>query len=421
MESRFVFLLLLIALTSYVHSAALNHDLIRRQRQALFHEDPEVKMTTEEIIEYHGYPFESYTVKTEDKYTLTVHRIPHSRNVNSTPTEGRPVVFLQHGFDGSSADWVLNLPNQAPAYVFADAGFDVWMGNFRGNRDSKNQDGWKNKHDYWQFSWDEMAQYDLPAMIDLALNVSKADKLFYIAHSLGSTTGFAKFSEDREFGKKIRKFYALGPIVTMKDAKGPLRYIAKFAGPIQWLTGLLGADEFSPNERFMQEMAKYVCGNMFTSLLCENVLFLIGGPDSKQLNSSRIPVYVSHSPGGTSTQNVIHFTQMIKTGQFQKYDYGSGAKNQQHYHLNKPPVYDVTKMQVPVVMYTGDLDWLADPEDVKRLIPNLRSLDHHVALQGFNHFDFIWGLRAPPLIYWPIIDDVRIAYHEDHPQESLPV
>ena len=62
------------------------------------------------------------------------------------------------------------------AFIFADAGFDVWMGNFRGNTYSGYKINSKlSKNRFWDFSWDEMALEDLPAMIDYALATSKVE------------------------------------------------------------------------------------------------------------------------------------------------------------------------------------------------------------------------------------------------------
>jgi len=52
-----------------------------------------------EMIRKAGYPAESHVIMTEDGYLLTLHRIPGGNN--SLP------VLLQHGFLGSSADWIV--------------------------------------------------------------------------------------------------------------------------------------------------------------------------------------------------------------------------------------------------------------------------------------------------------------------------
>ena len=44
---------------------------------------------------------------------------------------------------------------------------------------------------FWDFSWDEMAEYDLPAEIDYVLKTTGAQTLSYISHSQGTAQGFA--------------------------------------------------------------------------------------------------------------------------------------------------------------------------------------------------------------------------------------
>jgi lysosomal acid lipase/cholesteryl ester hydrolase len=293
------------------------------------------------------------------------------------------------------------------AFVLADAGYDVWIGNFRGNKYAKfHKTLSPAEHSFWQFSWDQMAHFDLPAMIDLALNVSKADNLYYVGFSLGTTTAFAKFSQDREFAKKIKKFYALAPMATVKHIKGPLALIAKFTGPLEWAAKLVGIDEFEPSPWLMDLFAKYFCGTPVSDLVCTNLLFLIGGPESKQLNTTRLPVYLSHSPSGTSTRTVVHMGQMVNSGKLQAYDYGKKG-NQENYHQDKPFEYDLTEMEVPVAIYSGGEDWLADPKDVQNLLPLLKTLTENTYLPDYNDFDFIWGLRAAAEIYFPIRNDIK--------------
>lgn len=122
-----------------------------------------------EIAIRHGYPAEAHTIKTDDGYLLTMHRIPCGRagcEIQGGRGRGQPV-FLQHGLLSSSADWLLSGPEKALAFILADAGYDVWLGNARGNTYSRKHVQLRNDEPaFWDFSWHEMAEYDVPAEID---------------------------------------------------------------------------------------------------------------------------------------------------------------------------------------------------------------------------------------------------------------
>ena len=81
---------------------------------------------------------------------------------------GRQPVLLLHGLMHSSEVWVVNGRSGSVGFALADAGFDVWLGNNRGNRySSKHQSKHVRSDEYWDFSVDDMARYDVPAMVDV--------------------------------------------------------------------------------------------------------------------------------------------------------------------------------------------------------------------------------------------------------------
>ncbi|KAL1485171.1 hypothetical protein MTO96_032136 [Rhipicephalus appendiculatus] len=121
--------------------------------------DPDVCTTIEALVRSKGYPFETHEVATEDGYLLQVHRIPHGRDGHCGGNEtGRPCcergpVFVMTGLLADSASMVLDFPKQSLGYVLADNGYDVWLGNVRGNTYGKKHKELDVKSKkFWNFS-----------------------------------------------------------------------------------------------------------------------------------------------------------------------------------------------------------------------------------------------------------------------------
>lgn len=364
-------------------------------------EDPEIHMNTTQLITSKGYPCQDYEVHTDDGYILDIQRIPYGRNHSKKVV--RPVVMLQHGLLSCSACWVENLVNESLGFILADAGFDVWLGNSRGNtygrRHEKLDPGQK---EFWKFSWDEMAKYDLPATVNKILEITGAKQIFYVGHSQGGGIAFAQLSRDPDFASKIKLFVPLAPAVFLDGLTGPLALLAPYSKDLDFLFSLFGDGEILPNDAIFHWLGKDVCTKKIPSYLCKNFLFLLCGFDEKEMNKTRVPVYVGQHPAGTSVQNLIHFAQMVNSGKFQMYDFGA-RENMKKYNQTEPPVYHPSNVTVPVALFSGTHDWLVVPNDVSRLLNVSRTIVFNKVIEGWEHLDFIWALDAPSQSYNDII------------------
>ncbi|KAM7434347.1 hypothetical protein ABFA07_015528 [Porites harrisoni] len=332
---------------------------------------PETDMNVTQIIRYNGYPAEEYSVVTDDGYIIYIQRIPSGRNQDPS-TGPKPVIFLQHGLLCSSSNWVINLPNEGFAFILADAGFDVWLGNVRGNTYGLRHVKYPvHSDEFWNFSWDEMASQDLPAMLNFVTNKTSQSSIYYAAHSQGTLMAFAEFSRNKELAKKVKKFFAMGPVATVGHMESPIKYLADAIHEIEILFDIFGVRDFLPSDAIIHWLAKHVCSDKDLETFCSDIIFIICGFDKKQLNETRLPIYYTHTPAGTSVRNMVHFAQMYKSKKFQMYDYGNSKENKKHYGQPTPPRYNASDMTVPVALYWAQNDWLADPTDVKALLPLL--------------------------------------------------
>ncbi|NWH40791.1 LIPM Lipase, partial [Chloropsis hardwickii] len=336
-----------------------------------------------QIICHRGYPSEEYEVLTRDGYYIRLNRIPHGREEPEN-SGAKPVVFLQHGMFGEGSTWVENLANNSLGFILADSGYDVWLANSRGT-------SWSRRHQhlsadqvaFWDFSFHEMAMYDLPAAIDFVLQKTGQKQLHYVGHSQGCSIAFIAFSSMPELARKIKMFFALAPVVIPKHAKTPFIKIQLLVdNKLQMIPALLGRTDASLRIRKLWRFLPELCRHALLHKPCASLLFLLGGYNEKNLNMTRLDVYTSHYPDGASVKNVIHWAQV-------------GSLTHRCFTPGMGPPLRVCCAQGRHERQ----DWTADWRDVLPLLPRIRHLVTYTHVPDWNHWDFVWGLDAPGRLY----------------------
>ncbi|XP_053168004.1 lipase member M-like [Hemicordylus capensis] len=390
-------MLLFILITLLTLGSVHSERTPRKKREV----NPEAFMNISEVIQYQGYPCEEYEILTDDGYYLNTNRIPHGRD-NSEKRVSKPAVLVMPGILTNCGTWVANMPNNSLGFILADAGFDVWLANNRGSRWCRlHQNLSYNEEKFWNFSFHEMAMNDLPAIVNFILAKTGQEQIFYIGYSQGSTIGFIAFSAMPLLAQKIKIFFALGPVYLLNHNKSPF---SKFAFLAEGLgKTVFGKKEFCifPNNR-TRVFTAHLCDKGFWDKVCSKLVFIAGGISNKNVNVSRMDVFASHLLGCTSTKNILHWVQVIKSREFKSFDYGS--ENIEKYNQTTPPFYNIKDMKVPVVMWTGSKDLIATPKDTELLLPLLQKLIFYKEIPDWMHYDFVFGLDARRQVYDELVE-----------------
>lgn len=324
---------------------------------------PKVYPKTYDKIRADGFPVEIHHATTPDGYVLELHRIASSPRNQSTD---RPVVYMNHGLKTSSSDYVLADREQALAYLAADAGYDVWLGNNRGNTYSrKNMHIQPTEKRFWNFSWHEIATIDLPTMIDYILETTNKTKVNYVGVSQGTTVYAAFLSEKPEYNSKIASGHLLAPNVlnaNFKDEKN--KQVAEtLGGPHPDREATLSHETGRHNNVVGYTFA-FLCAQPWLADWC---LEQIGSGENPYTNTSILPQVFVATPAGASYIQEAHYAQLIRTGKFKKFNWGEEL-NVEKYGAPDPPYYDLKNIAAPTFIYYSNGDPLSSEIDVENLI-----------------------------------------------------
>lgn len=355
-----------------------------------------------ELCELYGYYVEGHIVQTGDGYLLGLHRLAWRRGeedgrVNAGPGKGgvkKKVVYLHHGLMMNSEVWVcLSEEERCLPFALVERGYDVWLGNNRGNKYSKkNLYKAATEQSFWDFSMDQFAFHDIPDSIAYILNTTHQHSLSYIGFSQGTAQAFAALSIHPNLNDKVDVFIALAPAMSPKGLTS--RIVDSFV-------------KASPNVLFLAFGRNAILGSttMWQSILYPPIFvrvidmclrFLFGWTAVNIELDQKLAAY-PHLYSFTSVKSVVHWFQIIRNGIFQMYDDEAPnpltSNTSKYYRVAKFPTRNI---KTPIVLVYGGSDSLVDIKVMLRELPR-----HTIAkeIPHYEHLDFLWASSVDQLVF----------------------
>lgn len=284
----------------------------------------------------------------------------------------------------------------ATALKFARKGYDVWLGNNRGNQFSRAHtylDPDIDSQLFFDYSFWELALYDVPAQIDYVLEKTGREQISYMGHSQGNTQMFTALAEN--FGNmtaKINFFVAIAPVTKLGGSFNLFYEILSAIYPaLLWIFEKLGIYElFGPR---WQSFHTKTC-TMFSEL-CQQKGLRSVHIDDPSINENGARLLNSRTMSGSSVKENIHYAQIYRTDNFTRFDFGSELENFLQYKSENfkesPPQIKISAITTPTALYVGLDDNIATPTDAKWLRDEIPSVVSYTELEGFGHATFNFG------------------------------
>ena len=359
-----------------------------------------------DLCELFGYYAEEHVVKTEDGYLLGLHRLAwrkgqQDKRVNCGPdTVQKKVVYLHHGLMMNSEVWIcLSNHERCLPFALVEAGYDVWLGNNRGNKYSKKSTTHSpDSNQFWNFSIDQFAFHDIPNSIEYILAATSQPSLSYIGFSQGTAQAFATLSIHPMLNQKVDVFIALAPAMSPPGlANGIVASLVKTSPEVLYLA--FGRRSMLSSATMWQAI---LYPPIFVRFIDMSLRFLFGWETKNISQAQKLAAY-PHLYSFTSTKSVVHWFQIIRNASFIFFDDEvqgpiSVTDGRRFY---KVPKFPTRNIRTPIVLLYGGSDSLVNINVMLKELPK-----HTVAKEvgKYEHLDFLWASDVDKLVFPHVFD-----------------
>jgi pimeloyl-ACP methyl ester carboxylesterase len=347
-----------------------------------------------EFISNNGYNLEENPVTTKDGYILSVWHIS-PKNPNGK------VVFFQHGL-ADTAWCFFQMGKKSLPFLLMEEGFDVWLGNSRGNVFSNK---YKNnlRKDYYDFTMDDKVKYDLPAMINYINSKTNGKKISYFSHSQGSTIFFMLYMHNPKLVESsIENFFSVGTVPNIANAAfTPIKFLDTIYGIFKFLHFKDGILNLSDEQRLA---VSNFCKNLPN--ICKT-FFELGAciRPSGKTDYNKVYNFMYYYPGGTSQKNLLHWSQIHTEKKLVYFN--------ENYEKEKTAIpYNIENLKnwkIKALVVRTDDDTFSSYEDVTQFYNLIKDKSYVKILdvKNYGHLDVLNADSAYNDIFLPLIEFLK--------------
>ena len=321
---------------------------------------------------------------------------------------------------------LFHLCSKSKWYLFYSAGYDVFLGNFRGLASKEHVNRNISAQSYWRYSVNEHGTQDIPAMLSKIHEIKTSDlkdikddvsmsnpinshgerlpySLCGVAHSLGGASILMYVVTQRLEDKPhyLSRLVLLSPAGFHEEAplicwvlKHAIPMLAPILGPL--IPGLYIPTRFLRGlfNKLARDFQNYpAVGGLVQTVLS----YLVGGDSSNWVGAIGMSHYNMNDMPGISFLVAQHLAQMMHFKRFTMFDFGSGQANVEVYGTQNP--LDIGAhyglIDIPVDFVAGLKDKLIPRSMVRKHYELLKHAGCKASYDEFEyaHLDFTFSHR----------------------------
>ncbi|XP_045510344.1 gastric triacylglycerol lipase-like [Colias croceus] len=223
----------------------------------------------------------------------------------------------------------------------------------------------------------------------------KNSEIVAVGHSSGGAELLVLLASAPRYNHMLKLCVLLAPLAFVSNAQGSLKYVHYLDGKKNSAVLSKARNrEFVPKGPAYEQVMRIFCNNNSNMFTC---LRYGGKHVMKEDFTSTI---LDATSSGGSEKFLIHYFQMMKSGHFRKFDFGS-AENLRKYGQQRPPGYNLKDVTTSIVVVSSSEDFLSAPDDVSLLLSKLSNVIDHTIItkKEFSHIHFLFDAYAAQLVF----------------------